>query len=127
MFPADIFLYAQKSIPTQLKTATDLLDKKELDSSFVILNTILGDTLDLNNSDKAELYYALTKYYAYKNKEEIEFFYNKKAELLFRNLKNEDRLCDILYAKFELLVNQANLSAKIEAKSYLDEFYKTKN
>lgn len=124
LFPTDIFLFAQINNSIKLNQAEKYLSAKEIDSSFVILDNLLKDTLILNKHDKAELFYFLTIYYKFKNKEDVEIKYNKKAELLYRQLKNEERLSDVLFAKFELLKSQNNLDTLVNPIIYLDESYK---
>lgn len=126
LLPTGIFLYAQ-NIPDKINKAKILFENKNIDDSFVILSELLKDTINLKNNEKADLFYLLSNYYSFKNKHQTEFIFNKNAEKLFRELNNEIKLCDILYAKFDLLDTQKNLDSLENPKKYLDEFFKLSN
>ncbi len=120
--PTGIFLYAQNN-NNQLILADRLLNENKIDSLDLVVPNILKDTITLKPAEKANLYYLLGRYNDKKNEAGLALEYFKKAEKLYANFNNLEKLADIQYAKFLLLQFRENLDVNKQATVYLNKYY----
>ena len=121
LLPTDIFLYAQEN--NQISIAKKLLSANKIDSLKIKLNEIFKDTIHYNDSQKANVYFIFAGSLEKQNKEDVALIYYLKAEEISRDIKNEEMIADIQFAKFSLLKSQKNLDkiTKSELELYIKQ------
>ena len=119
LFPANIFLYAQKSF--NFKELKRLVSENKTDSLNLKLIRIYNDSTHLSQIEKGKLYFIIGKNKTKDEKDGLAYNYLKKAELIFSELSELDLLARTQYEIFYLL--KSRNYPKEKTKKYLDKFY----
>lgn len=107
----------------KIELANQLITKNKTGSLDIIINELSKDTITNNVKYKADLFLLFGKYYHKKNKDEVALKHLNRAEKLFKQVSDFEKIANTYYNKFLLFNTREGLNTQKEALYYLKLFY----